>query len=180
MFYMLLYPSNGERKFSGHSGKRSDQWGFEFAEAARLLNKAGLYLYVRGRYTDAEPLLPRGAGDLGKGPGAGTPRRGSEPPQPGAALQNPRSIREGRASSPAVAEKSFGPEHPNIATSLNNLAELYRAQGQYEEAEPLYRRALAISEKALEPDHPDVATILNNLALLHQAPRPIREGRAAL
>ena len=27
------------------------QWGFEFPEAARLLNQAGFYLYERGRYT---------------------------------------------------------------------------------------------------------------------------------
>ena len=41
--------------------------------------------------------------------------------------------------------------------SLNNLAELYRNQGRYAEAEPLYKRSLAIREKALGPDHPDVA-----------------------
>ncbi len=34
---------------------------------------------------------------------------------------------------------------------------LYRAQGHYAEAEPLYRRALAIWEKALGPEDPDVA-----------------------
>jgi hypothetical protein len=27
-----------------------------------------------------------------------------------------------------LAEKQFGPEHPNVVTSLNNLAELYREQ----------------------------------------------------
>jgi len=59
-----------------------------------------------------------------------------------------------------VAEK-FGPEVPRLATSLRNLAELYRAQGKYAEAEPLLRRALAISEKALGPGHPDVAISLN-------------------
>ena len=41
---------------------------------------------------------------------------------------------------------------------------LYRTQGRYADAEPLYKRALAIREKALGPDHPDVATSLNNLA----------------
>jgi tetratricopeptide (TPR) repeat protein len=67
-----------------------------------------------------------------------------------------------------VAENTFGPDHPNLATSLNNLAELYRRlQGKYAAAEPLYQRALAIYEKALGPDHPDVATSLNNLALLY-------------
>ena len=55
------------------------------------------------------------------------------------------------------------------APSLNNLAELYRDQGRYAEAEPLYKRALAIREKALGPDHPDVGTSLNNLAELYRA-----------
>ena len=52
---------------------------------------------------------------------------------------------------------------------LNNLAELYQAQGQYAQAEPLFKRSLAIQEKALGPDHPDVATSLNNLAGLYDA-----------
>ncbi len=66
------------------------------------------------------------------------------------------------------AEK-FGNQDPRLAISLNNLAELYRAQGKYSEAEPLYQRALAIDEKALGPEHPDLATDLNNLAALYYA-----------
>ena len=66
-----------------------------------------------------------------------------------------------------VAEQAVGPDHPDVATSLNNLAVLYKAQGQYAQAEPLYKRSLAIWEKALGPDHPDVATSLNNLAELY-------------
>ena len=62
--------------------------------------------------------------------------------------------------------KVLGPDHPDVATSLNNLAALLKTQGKYAEAEPLYRRALAIDEKALGKDHPDVAIDLNNLALL--------------
>ena len=53
-----------------------------------------------------------------------------------------------------------------MATSLNNLALLYDAQGKYAEAEPLHKRALAIWEKALGPDHPNVATSLRNYAAL--------------
>ncbi len=41
---------------------------------------------------------------------------------------------------------------------------LHRCAGKYDEAEPLYRRALAIREKALGPQHPDTATSINNLA----------------
>ncbi len=66
------------------------------------------------------------------------------------------------------AEK-FGEQDPRLATSLNNLAVLYNAQGRYAQAEPLYQRALAIREKALGPEHPDVAPSLNNLAVLYNA-----------
>jgi tetratricopeptide (TPR) repeat protein len=50
---------------------------------------------------------------------------------------------------------------------LNNLAALYQTQGQYAQAEPLYKRSLAIREKAHGPDHPDVATSLENMAELY-------------
>jgi CHAT domain-containing protein len=64
----------------------------------------------------------------------------------------------------AVDEKSLGPDHPDVARDLNNLAGVYNSQGRYAEAEPLDRRALAIREKALGPNHPDVAISLSNLA----------------
>jgi hypothetical protein len=54
----------------------------------------------------------------------------------------------------AIRERSFGPDHPLVASSLNNLAHLYDDQGRYADAEPLYMRSLAISEKSLGPDHP--------------------------
>jgi len=43
---------------------------------------------------------------------------------------------------------------------------LYKAQGKYAEAEPLYQRALAITEKALGPEHPSVAPTLNGMAVV--------------
>ena len=65
--------------------------------------------------------------------------------------------------------EQFGEQDPRFAASLNNLAELYRAQGKYAQAEPLYQRALAIWEKALGPEHPNVAAGLSNLAGLYDA-----------
>ena len=42
-------------------------------------------------------------------------------------------------------EKALGPDHPDVAQSLNNLADLYSAQGRHADAEPLYKRALALT-----------------------------------
>ncbi|MBI4490635.1 MAG: tetratricopeptide repeat protein, partial [Deltaproteobacteria bacterium] len=64
----------------------------------------------------------------------------------------------------SIDEKSFGPEHPNVAIDLNNLAGLLKDTNRLVEAEPLMRRALSIDEKSFGPEHPKVAIRLNNLA----------------
>jgi tetratricopeptide (TPR) repeat protein len=66
----------------------------------------------------------------------------------------------------AIGEKTRGPEHPDVATSLNNLAEFLRETRDFTAARPLYQRALAIRDNALGAEHPDVAASLNNFALL--------------
>ncbi len=64
-------------------------------------------------------------------------------------------------------QKVFGDEHPDTATSLDNLANLYGSQGRYDKAEPLLRQALNIRRKLLGDEHHDTATTLNNLANLY-------------
>jgi hypothetical protein len=72
------------------------QSSFEFPEGARLLNKAGVYLYERVIPTPSPFTCVRWRS--GKRPWAGsTPRRGHQPQQPGGALQRPRPICKGRA-----------------------------------------------------------------------------------
>jgi tetratricopeptide (TPR) repeat protein len=58
-------------------------------------------------------------------------------------------------------------QQADLATSLNNLAGLYRAMGRYTEAEPLFVRSLAIREEQLGANHPDTAGSLHNLAGLY-------------
>jgi tetratricopeptide (TPR) repeat protein len=48
-------------------------------------------------------------------------------------------------------------------------ASVLQAQGKYDQAEPLYRRAIEIDERGLGRDHPNVATNYNNLAELLRA-----------
>jgi tetratricopeptide (TPR) repeat protein len=76
----------------------------------------------------------------------------------------------------AIDEASYGPDHPNVATDLNNLAPLLRNTNRLSEAEPIYRRALAIFEASYGPDHPAVATNLNNLAELLRTTNRLSEA----
>ncbi len=75
-----------------------------------------------------------------------------------------------------IDERSYGPDHPNVAIRLNNLALLLQATNRLAEAEPLIRRALTIDEQSFGPDHPDVAIDLNNLAQLLQATNRLAEA----
>jgi tetratricopeptide (TPR) repeat protein len=59
----------------------------------------------------------------------------------------------------SIGEKSFGPDHPNVALRLNNLGLLLCATKRMAEAEPLLWRALAIHERSFGPDHPTTQTI---------------------
>ena len=76
-----------------------------------------------------------------------------------------------------IDEEQYGPNHPEVATDLNNLASLLQATNRLKEAETLYRRALEIDEASYGPDHPDVAIRLNNLAQLLQATNRLKEAK---
>jgi CHAT domain-containing protein/tetratricopeptide (TPR) repeat protein len=62
-----------------------------------------------------------------------------------------------------------GRDHLDYATSLDNLAILYWAMGDYARAEPLLIEERDVYKKALGVDHPSYAASLNNLATLYQA-----------
>ena len=52
----------------------------------------------------------------------------------------------------AINEASYGNDHPDVATCLNNLATLLQDTNRPGEAEPLMRRALAIDEASYGND----------------------------
>ena len=71
-------------------------------------------------------------------------------------------------------------DHPDTATSYNNLAVNLNAQGKYAEAQPLYEKALEIRRRLLTDDHPDTATSYNNLAVNLNAQGKYAAGPAAV
>ena len=60
--------------------------------------------------------------------------------------------------------EAFGVDDIRRATTLDNLADVYRAQQRDDEAEGLYRQALEIRSQILGPQHQRVAVGLDNLA----------------
>ena len=73
-------------------------------------------------------------------------------------LFHPPGRPRGRAASHeralAIREKALGPEHPDTALSLSNLARVLRDLGEFPEAERLFERATAIGDRALGSGHP--------------------------
>jgi tetratricopeptide (TPR) repeat protein len=65
----------------------------------------------------------------------------------------------------AIGERVHGPDHPEVAVALDNLARAYRVEGDAARALPMLERALAIKERAFGLDHVHLTETLNNLAL---------------
>ena len=65
----------------------------------------------------------------------------------------------------AIFEKDLAPDHPNIAIGLGNLAQLYAQSGQYDEALPLYQRALPMLEK--KGNTPELGYVLATIGDIH-------------
>ena len=64
----------------------------------------------------------------------------------------------------AEAKAGFGEDDPHVAAARNNLAELYRLQRRFDEAEKLYAVAAAALEKHYGPSHPAAGAAVHNLA----------------
>ncbi|MEH2303211.1 MAG: tetratricopeptide repeat protein [Nostoc sp.] len=66
-----------------------------------------------------------------------------------------------------VVRRSLEKTHPNYATSLNNLANIYYFQKCYQDAEPLYKEALDIRKSVLGEKHPYYAISMNYLGNIY-------------
>lgn len=64
----------------------------------------------------------------------------------------------------AAQEKTLGPNHPEVGTTLNNLGSELFAQGKLAEAEAVQRRSLRVLETALGPRHVRTGLGASNLA----------------
>ena len=67
------------------------------------------------------------------------------------------------SSAARIQEAELGPVHPDLTTTLSNLAIVAEKTGRLGDAETFYRRAAAIASASLPPDHPTVADSRKNL-----------------
>jgi len=63
-----------------------------------------------------------------------------------------------------MGKQCLGPDDSNVAAWLINLGTVLTHESKFQEAEALYREALATNRKLLGNEHREVATGLNNLA----------------
>ena len=64
----------------------------------------------------------------------------------------------------AISTNVFGEDHPNVATSYNNLASVYYRLAEYNKAKELHEKALMIRKNNFGEDHADVAKSYSTLA----------------
>ena len=77
-----------------------------------------------------------------------------------------------------IRKDALGPEHPDTAVTLYNLAFLLKAKGDLTGARALCDRAVVISEQGLGGEHLDVATSLMYFATLLAAMDDLTRARA--
>ncbi|MGZ8189533.1 MAG: tetratricopeptide repeat protein [Methylosarcina sp.] len=127
---------------------------------ARLLNDYAIFLFTKGLWKTAEPLMLRALA-------IDEASFGSEHPNVAIRLNNLAQLlrvtnRLDEAEplmrrALAIDEENFGAEHPNVARDLNNLGVLLQHTNRLAESERLLRRALAIDEASFGSEHPDVS-----------------------
>ncbi len=78
-----------------------------------------------------------------------------------------------------IGQRVWEPEHPQVASTLCDLAYLYYELGQYQRAEPLFQRARSIWEHVLGPAHPVVARPLHGLGTIYWKQGKYDQGERA-
>lgn len=153
--------------------EHADALGVEPAAVGRFLHEVALYHCERAAWAEAEPLLARAIAMGGHGPGSG----GSDLAGMLASLawiyemtDREHEVEPLYRRAIAIEEEELGPEHPQVATYLNNLA-LRLGSSRLAEAEALLKRAIAIDEKAFGPASLQLAAEIGNLGWLYHSAR---------
>lgn len=78
----------------------------------------------------------------------------------------------------ALEKEHLPTEHPDIASTLNNIGFVLTPLGQFDEAIKAYQQSLAIHEAVEGPRHPNTATSAHNLAVTYRELGRLEDARA--
>lgn len=76
--------------------------------------------------------------------------------------------------------ENFPSNDSRLYFSLSQLAEIYKVQSKFSEAEKMLKRIVKIDEKNFGPGHPNVALALNNLAANYRERGKFEEAETVL
>jgi len=63
----------------------------------------------------------------------------------------------------SIRETRLGPDHPDVAATLHNIAELFAAQGRFAEAAKIFDQSQALLERKLGANHPATVAAAQSL-----------------
>ncbi|CAN0556165.1 unnamed protein product [Ectocarpus sp. 12 AP-2014] len=75
----------------------------------------------------------------------------------------------------SIFEKIYGPDHPEVATSLHNRARVLESQGKHNEAIPLLERACSIRRTRMGEHHQYTTDTQTGLERVRQHAREQKE-----
>jgi tetratricopeptide (TPR) repeat protein/transcriptional regulator with XRE-family HTH domain len=152
------------------------------ASLASLAYKTAQYLREGGQYTDAQPLFVRALSLYEHLLGYDS--------REVAMVCNYLGVLYGQQGQYAQAKPFFvralriyeqqDPEHPDITSPLENLANVLKSEARYTEALPLLHRVLRIREQALGPRHQKLAQTFHNLGDLYASQEQYAEAKPYL
>ncbi len=147
-------------------GEREAVVGFLAALGERA-SRANREVDRKADYTLHKPLLPHVRAAAGWAEAVAPEEAGLLWNELGYHLHNLADYEGARAAyerALAIWEQVLGPEHPQVATAVNNLGGVLYAIGDLARARAAYERALAIFERTLPPEHPHIRIVRENLA----------------
>ncbi len=176
---MLHQPAEAERLLR-RSAAVLDRIGGSRMQRAHVSAQLGAIVAERGRLDEALVLLDAGLTIAEAAPDANSTvlmsilnARGTVHERRGNArgtAQERRSETElalaDYARALATCEARLGPEHPDVAVVLNNMALLEEKQGRHQLARAQLERSLQIRRRTLGEEHPVTATTRMNLGTL--------------
>jgi hypothetical protein len=75
-----------------------------------------------------------------------------------------------------TSSRVLGAEHPDMLTSMANLASTFWNQGQWKEAEELQVRLVETRKRVLGEEHPDTLISIAHLALTYRNQGRLKEA----